>query len=103
MGRLGTRTGMLAGLSNDLFGEQLISALRESRVDTSHVMVSGRPTTLAFVNLEGGQGSYCFFDENSAGRQLGPDDLTVLSPSEAQSRCGCGRQCRRESGCRPLP
>lgn len=37
---------------NDLFGEQLISALRESQVDTSHVIVSGRPTTLAFVKLE---------------------------------------------------
>ncbi|WP_349438045.1 hypothetical protein [Pararhizobium sp. A13] len=37
---------------NDLFGKQLISALRESQVDTSHVIVSGRPTTLAFVKLE---------------------------------------------------
>ncbi|CAN7468795.1 PfkB family carbohydrate kinase [Pararhizobium sp. LjRoot255] len=31
LGRLGIQTGMLAGLSNDLFGEQLISALRKAR------------------------------------------------------------------------
>ncbi|MDX0018758.1 carbohydrate kinase [Sinorhizobium meliloti] len=80
LGRLGVSAGMLTGLSNDLFGEQLISALQESRVDTSHVIVSGRPTTLAFVKLIEGQASYSFFDENSAGRMLGPEDLPALSP-----------------------
>jgi len=46
LGRLGVRVGLLTGLSNDMFGEQLISALQESHVDTSNVIVSERPTTL---------------------------------------------------------
>lgn len=80
LGRLGVQTGMLTGLSTDMFGRQLVDALKASHVDTSHVITSNRPTTLAFVRLQDGHATYCFFDENSAGRMLAPQDLPDVSP-----------------------
>jgi len=78
LGRLGARTGLLTGLSNDMFGQRLRAALAASRVDTAKVVASDRPTTLAFVQLTDGHASYSFFDENSAGRMLEPADMPVL-------------------------
>ncbi len=79
LGRLGVQTGMLTGLSTDMFGRQLADALKASHVDTSHVITSDRPTTLAFVRLQNGHATYCFFDENTAGRMLELEDLPALS------------------------
>ncbi|WIY23881.1 carbohydrate kinase family protein [Parasedimentitalea psychrophila] len=79
LGRLGVKTGMLTGLSTDMFGAQLEASLTASRVDTSLVIWSDRPTTLAFVTLDDGQATYSFFDENSAGRMLAPSDIQPLS------------------------
>ncbi|MFW8594303.1 carbohydrate kinase family protein [Cribrihabitans neustonicus] len=81
LGRLGARAGMLTGLSTDMFGRQLAEALKASHVDTSQVIQSGRPTTLAFVRLVDGHATYCFFDENSAGRMLEPAAMPKL-PAE---------------------
>ncbi|MEQ6250322.1 carbohydrate kinase [Sulfitobacter sp. HNIBRBA3233] len=78
LGRLGAKAGMLTGLSTDMFGQQLAEALKASHVDTSHVVRSDRPTTLAFVQLKDGHATYSFFDELSAGRMLAPDDLPEL-------------------------
>lgn len=80
LGRLGAQTGMLTGLSTDMFGQQLRDALQASHVDTSQVILTDRPSTLAFVRLTDGHAAYSFFDENSAGRMLSPDDMPVLSP-----------------------
>ena len=79
LGRLGVQTGMLTGLSTDMFGQQLADALKASNVDTSHVISSDRPTTLAFVRLQDGHATYSFFDENSAGRMLSTADLSQVS------------------------
>lgn len=79
LGRLGARAGMVTGLSSDMFGQQLAESLRASHVDTSRVILSDRPTTLAFVKLEDGHASYSFFDENSAGRMIAEPDLPTLS------------------------
>lgn len=79
LGRLGVQTRMLTGLSRDIFGQQLADALTASHVDTSHVVTSDRPTTLAFVRLQDGHATYSFFDENSAGRMLTPEDLPRVS------------------------
>ena len=84
LGRLGVRTGMVTGLSSDMFGQQLDDTLRASNVDTARVIRSDRPTTLAFVKLTDGHASYSFFDENSAGRMIDPDDLPVL-PAEVNA------------------
>lgn len=70
LGRLGIDVGMLTGLSTDMFGQQLQQALTDSKVDTTLVSHSDRPTTLAFVTLNKGHASYAFFDENTAGRML---------------------------------
>ncbi|MEX0281620.1 MAG: carbohydrate kinase, partial [Arenibacterium sp.] len=79
LGRLGAPVGLLTGLSTDMFGQQLRTALEQSQVNTAHVILSDRPTTLAFVKLVNGQASYQFYDENSAGRMLLPGHMPALS------------------------
>lgn len=78
LGRLGVPVSFFTGLSTDFFGDQLKAELLASSVDLRHVRFSGRPTTLAFVKLTGGQASYAFYDENSAGRMLRESDLPAL-------------------------
>ncbi len=78
LGRLGAPAGFLSGLSSDLFGEMLRKSLSDSGVSCDLAVVSDRPTTLAFVRLVDGQASYAFYDENTAGRMLTPDDLPEL-------------------------
>ena len=78
LGRLGAPAGFFSGMSTDLFGEMLETALHDSQVDASFAARSDRPTTLAFVKLTGGQASYAFYDENTAGRMLSPQDLPNL-------------------------
>ena len=80
LGRLGVKTGMMTGLSTDMFGQQLLAALKAGHVDTTHVIHSERPTTLAFVALTERQATYTFFDENSASRMLRSCDMLDLSP-----------------------
>ncbi len=80
LGRLGVPTGLLTGLSTDMFGEQLIAALQISHVTTTHAVRSDRPTTLAFVQLKDGHATYNFVDENSAGRMLRPEDMPDKLP-----------------------
>lgn len=76
LGRLDTNVGLISGISDDIFGQQLVRDLKTSNVDTSHLVTSARPTTLAFVELKDGQASYSFFDENSAGRMVQFDDFS---------------------------
>lgn len=79
LGRLGVETGLLSGVSRDMFGQQLLAELAASHVDATHVIASDRPTTLAFVKLTDGHATYNFYDENSAGRMLVPADMPPLS------------------------
>lgn len=81
LGRLGIKTALLSGLSDDLFGKQLTHGLQASGVDTSFLITSQRPTTLAFVELKNGHATYTFYDENTAGRSILPTDLPDL-PAE---------------------
>ena len=53
LGRLRILTGFLSGMSSDLFGDQLRTALAGSNVDAELAITSDRPTTLAFVQLTG--------------------------------------------------
>ncbi len=84
LGRLGTEVAMLTGLSTDMFGQQLKAGLEASQVDTNLVVEVARPTTLAFVQLRDGHATYDFYDENSAGRMLGPQDMPSL-PSDVDT------------------
>ncbi len=89
LGRLGVPTSFFTGVSTDFFGEQLKATLLASGVDLAPVRFSARPTTLAFVKLDGGQASYAFFDENSAGRMLTQADLPTLSSKVAALHFSC--------------
>jgi len=75
MGRLECHVGLMSGVSSDIFGQQLMAEMNASNVDTSNVILSDRPTTLAFVQLTDGQASYLFYDENSAGRMVAIEDM----------------------------
>lgn len=79
LGRLGVGAGLWCGLSNDLFGKRLEEALSRSGVSAALCPRSDRPTTLAFVTLDKGQARYAFYDENTASRLVGPDDLPELA------------------------
>ncbi|WP_102108243.1 carbohydrate kinase family protein [Oceaniglobus roseus] len=78
LGRLGVATGFFSGLSTDMFGEILVETLAASGVDAAPAHRSDHPTTLAFVKLVEGQATYAFYDENTAGRLLSPDNLPEL-------------------------
>ena len=78
LGRLGCTAGFLSGISTDLFGTMLTDALRASHVEADLAVRSDRPTTLAFVRLVDGQASYAFYDENTAGRMLRPEDMPPI-------------------------
>ncbi|PRY94537.1 fructokinase [Hasllibacter halocynthiae] len=86
--RLGARTGFVSGLSTDLFGKVLTDHLDGSGVDRSAAVRSGRPTTLAFVTLQDGHAAYAFYDENTAGRMLSPEDMPDLPDGAAALFCG---------------
>jgi len=78
LGRLGEATGLLAGISTDIFGEQLIRELDASNVSTQYCVRLPNPSTLAFVKLSHGQAQYTFMDENSAVRSLSEAMLPTL-------------------------
>ena len=78
LGRLGSASTFLTGLSTDLMGDVLRETLKASNVTLDHAVVSGRPTTLAFVKLTDGHASYFFYDENTAGRMMTPQDMPTL-------------------------
>lgn len=84
LGRLGVSSYFLSGVSTDMFGKMLLQELHCSRVDTGLVIRSDRPTTLAFVELTDGHASYVFYDENTAGRMLDPNELPEI-PQAAQA------------------
>lgn len=78
LGRLGVETGFLSGLSTDLFGQILTETLAASKVNSDLAIRSDRPTTLAFVTLTDGHAKYAFYDENTAGRMITPDNLPEI-------------------------
>ena len=78
LGRLDVPVGLLSGVSNDLFGAQLVDELKASNVSLDLLIRSDRPTTLAFVKLTDGDAEYTFYDENSAGRLIDTSDLPDL-------------------------
>lgn len=80
LARLEAPTGLLTGLSTDMFGQMLDTTLADNGVARDMIVRSDRPTTLAFVQLIDGSAQYTFMDENSAGRMLRPEDMPDLGP-----------------------
>ncbi|MBL8562031.1 MAG: carbohydrate kinase [Gemmobacter sp.] len=84
LGRLGAPSAFFSGVSTDMLGEILAETLEASKVDTSLMARSGRPTTVAFVKLVNGQATYAFYDEGTAGRMLSVDQLPAL-PADVEA------------------
>ena len=82
--RLGAPVSFLARIATDFFGDQLVDRLDDNRVDTSRIVRSDLPTTLAFVKKnERGEARYAFYASGSADRALSHADLSAL-PTEAE-------------------
>lgn len=77
--RLGGRSALLTGISNDLFGKRLVTLLENEGVETGYVVRTGRRTTLSVVNLsKSGQPEYAFYGVGSADTSLEEADLPPL-------------------------
>jgi fructokinase len=62
LGRLDVPVGFLGRLSNDVFGRRLRAALADDGVDTTRIVDTDDPTTLALAELdEHGHASYRFY------------------------------------------
>lgn len=84
LGRLGAPAAFFSGVSTDMLGEILADTLTASKVDTTYLARSDRPTTVAFIKLVNGQATYAFYDEATAGRMLAQDQLPRL-PAEVST------------------
>jgi fructokinase len=79
LGRLGAPSSFFSGISTDFFGDLLVRYLEESKVETSYVVRSDHPETLAFVRLVNGHAKYAFYDEGTSGRLLSQTDIPKLA------------------------
>ena len=86
LGRLNHEVGMLTGISNDLFGKQLIAHLEESNVDCSLVIRSNLDTSLAFVSAESleGNAEYAFYAKETADRSIFLENLPKSLPDNIE-------------------
>jgi fructokinase len=79
LARLQAPVGLLAGLSTDALGENLVALLAQERVTIDYLQRFDAPTTLAMVSLCGaGIPSYAFRGEGCADRALEPRHLPEL-------------------------
>ncbi|WP_035447871.1 carbohydrate kinase family protein [Asaia prunellae] len=68
LGRLGVPTEYGCAVSNDLFGDQFVAGLTESRVGQRFLQRLNAPSTLGFVSLDQAEPAYAFYDEGAADR-----------------------------------
>ena len=87
LGRLGTSVGFLSGISQDLFGNLLVSHLEESGVNCSLLCRVDHDTTLAFVSAESAAGEveYAFYAKETADRSLKLTDLPSCLPESVRA------------------
>jgi fructokinase len=77
--RQGGRSALLTGISEDLLGNRLVSALAREGVATGYLVRSGRRTTLSLVDLSAaGTPAYAFYGLGSADCSLGIGDLPAI-------------------------
>lgn len=83
--RLGVHSAFLGRVSRDFFGDQLLDNLAGNDVDTSLVVRSDQPSTLAFVKkTKTGEARYAFFVTDAADRGLIHNDVPSPLPREVQ-------------------
>jgi fructokinase len=84
--RLEVPTAYLGRISDDFFGDMLVSNLEHNHVDPGYIRRSSEPTTLAFVKQdEHGDAQYAFYTNGSADRNLSPGDIPDTLPSDAKA------------------
>lgn len=83
--RLGVEAQFLGRISRDFFGDQLVGNLEANGVDTSFIVRTNQPSTLAFVKkTETGEARYAFFVANAADRGLSPEDVPEKLPADTE-------------------
>jgi fructokinase len=88
LGRLGVPVGFVGGISTDFFGDALAKGLEANGVSTAHVSRLDRPTTLAFVRMEGNEARYAFYDAEAADRHWRLEEMPEISPDVAALQFG---------------
>jgi len=68
--RLEVHTAFASKLSRDMFGNMLLENLIENKVDTSAVLRSDNPSTLAFARIKEGKAEYAFYTNGSSDRSI---------------------------------
>ena len=75
LARLGVPVGFVGGLSTDFFGDEIAETLETNGIVMDYVTRLERPTMLAFVNLEGEEPRYAFYDAEAAARHWRLEDM----------------------------
>ena len=79
LARLGTDTGLLAGMSTDMLGQRLGRVLDAEGVSRRYIIPTDRPTTISLVGLDAeGVPAYQFYDSSDTGVQV--TDLPEIGP-----------------------
>ena len=74
--RLAVPTVYVSKLSTDLFGNMLVAHLEDNEVDTSALLRSSRPTTLAFAKIVNHKAEYAFYTNGSADRSITASEIS---------------------------
>lgn len=79
MARLGARSALLTGISDDMLGTRLAAVLESEGVATDYLVRTGRRTTLSVVGVDkAGAPSYAFYGVGSADCSLTAGDLPQI-------------------------
>jgi fructokinase len=78
LARLGNRTAFFGRMSRDPLGTVLYRHLEWSGVETDYVIRGPEPSTIALVELSGGQARYEFSVSGTADFQWSPEEVAVL-------------------------
>jgi fructokinase len=79
--RLGQATSFLTQISTDLFGSSLKEHMNKNQIDTTFVLESSAPSTLAFVEERGGQAHFTFLGNGAADTLYNPEPRPELPTS----------------------
>ncbi|WP_293765776.1 carbohydrate kinase [uncultured Aquitalea sp.] len=82
LARLGQRSALLGGISEDYLGRQLLEVLRRENVDDNLLKRRALPTTLALVGLDAtGHPQYSFYGDKAPEASLTEGELPALDDS----------------------
>lgn len=79
--RLGADVGFAAQVSRDLFGAYIRRHMQDNRIDTSFLVASEAPSTLAFVEEEGGEAHFSFMANATADTLYDPQPRPAFPES----------------------